>query len=111
MANSERVNVYIDGFNLYFAVEIMADAFQDRFDTALLVSADSDLTSPVATTLTLFPAKRVVAAFPPARSSEDLKRVASAYFTIGPGVFAKSVFPDAVHRADGFVLGRPPSWR
>jgi len=93
------------------AVEMMSDAFQDRFDTALLISADSDLTAPVATTLRLFPSKRVVAAFPPARSSEDLKRVVSAYFTIGHGPLAKSVFPEHVQRADGFVPKRPPSWR
>ena len=93
------------------AVEVMADAFQDRFDTALLISADSDLTAPVTTTLRLFPGKRVVAAFPPARSSEELKKVVSAYFTIGHGVFAKSLFPEQVQRTDGFVLTRPSSWR
>jgi hypothetical protein len=93
------------------AVEMMADAFQDRFDSALLISADSDLTAPIATTLRLFPLKRVVAAFPPARSSEDLKRVVSAHFTIGHGLLAKSVFPDGVVRADGFLLNRPASWR
>lgn len=93
------------------AVEMMADAFHDRFDTALLVSADSDLTAPVIATLRLFPGKRVVAAFPPARSSEDLKKCVSAYFTIGHGVLARSAFPDQVQRADEFVLSRPISWR
>lgn len=93
------------------AVEMMSDAFQDRLDAALLVSADSDLTAPVAKTLRLFPSKRVVAAFPPARSSDDLKRVVSAYFMIGHGVLAKSLFPDQIVRADGFVLSRPASWR
>jgi len=92
------------------AVEMMADAFQDRLDTALLVSADSDLTAPVATTVRLFPSKRIVAAFPPARSSEDLKRVVSGYFMIGHGVLARSLFPERVARADGFVLTRPASW-
>jgi uncharacterized LabA/DUF88 family protein len=93
------------------AVEMMADAFQNKFDTALLISADSDLTAPITTTLRLFPTKRVVAAFPPARSSEHLKRVASAYFTIGRGVLAKSLFPETIRRADGFLLHKPESWR
>jgi len=93
------------------AVEMMSDAFRDRLDTALLVSADSDLTAPVTTTLRLFPSKRIVAAFPPARSSEDLKRVVSGYFMIGHGVLARSLFPERVARADGFVLTRPASWR
>ena len=55
------------------AVELLTDAFQDQFDTALLVSADSDLTAPVAAVKRLFPTKRVVAAFPPNRSSKHLK--------------------------------------
>jgi|ERR1035437_2257323 uncharacterized LabA/DUF88 family protein len=93
------------------AVEMMADAFQNRFDTALLISADSDLTAPIATALRLFPSKRVAAAFPPARSSEDLKRVVSAHFTIGHGLLAKSIFSDSVVREDGFLLNRPASWR
>ena len=77
------------------AVEMMADAFQDRFDTAILISADSDLTAPIATTLRLFPSKRVVAAFPPARSSEDLKRVVSAHLTIGHGLLGRVSFRTA----------------
>lgn len=39
------------------AVELMADAFQDRFDLALLISADSDLVGPIDTVRNLFPAK------------------------------------------------------
>jgi uncharacterized LabA/DUF88 family protein len=38
------------------ALQMLADAFQNAFDTALLVSADSDLVGPVRTVQTLFPA-------------------------------------------------------
>ena len=31
------------------SVELMKDAFQDKFDTAFLISADSDLVSPIRT--------------------------------------------------------------
>src|ERR1039457_6521573 len=41
------------------AVELMQDAFQDRFDTALVISADSDLVGPVLAVQKLFPNKRV----------------------------------------------------
>ena len=30
------------------AVELLQDAFQDAFDTAILISADSDLIAPIA---------------------------------------------------------------
>jgi len=51
------------------AIALTSDAFRDQFDTALLVSGDSDLTGPVLQIKQLFPAKRIVVAFPPARSS------------------------------------------
>jgi uncharacterized LabA/DUF88 family protein len=47
------------------ATELLADAFQDEFDTALLVSADSDLVGPVQAIQQLFSRKRIVVAFPP----------------------------------------------
>jgi uncharacterized LabA/DUF88 family protein len=93
------------------SVELMQDAFQNIFDTALLVSADSDLVSPVSTVRRLFPSKRVVVAFPPARTSASLQKVASAWFPIGRAVIAKSLFPDEVHTAAGIVLTKPASWK
>jgi uncharacterized LabA/DUF88 family protein len=93
------------------SVELMADAFQDSFDTAILISADSDLTGPVSAVRRLFPTKRVVVAFPPQRYSVELARLASATFPIGRAQLAKSVFPPTVRKSDGFLLSCPPSWR
>lgn len=59
------------------AVEMLADAFQDAYDTALLISADSDLLAPIRKVKQLFSAKRVVVAFPPARFSFALKEAIS----------------------------------
>lgn len=92
------------------AVELMTDAFQDRFDTAFLISADSDLTGPVLAVQRLFPAKRIVVAFPPDRFSAELKNTAQASLVIGRGPIAHSQFPPQVARADGFLLNRPASW-
>ena len=93
------------------AVELMSDAFQNRLDMALLVSADSDLVGPVEAIRGLFPQKRVVIAFPPARYSSALKAVAHGYTRIARNVISKSVFPDKVVKRDGFVLARPLEWR
>jgi len=93
------------------AVEMLSDAFQDRFDTALLISADSDLVPPLQRIRKLFPKKRIVIVFPPHRSSKELKKVAHAYFTIGREVLAKSLLPSEVRKSDGFVLKRPESWK
>ena len=92
------------------SVELMADAFQDRFDTALLLSADSDLVGPIRALRDLFPAKRVIVAFPPERVSKALMHTARGHLHIGRDVFAKSQFPDAVAKPGGVVLRRPAEW-
>jgi hypothetical protein len=78
---------------------------------AMLISADSDLVGPVSAVRSLFPTKRVVAAFPPLRSSKALMKEASAYIHIGRDALARSVFPDALTKPDGYVLHRPAEWR
>jgi uncharacterized LabA/DUF88 family protein len=93
------------------AVEIMSDAYQDLFDVALVISADSDLTAPVLAVKNLFPDKRVVVAFPPQRHSAQLQLLAHGFLQIGRGSLAKSVFPDKVQKAAGFTLERPEEWK
>ncbi len=93
------------------SVEMMSDAFQDQFDVAFLVSADSDLVGPVKAVQRLFAHKRVVVAFPPARSSKALKQAAGAQIYVSRTTLAKSLFPDQVVKPDGYVLRCPPEWR
>ena len=92
------------------ATELLMDAFQNRFDVALLVSADSDLVPPVQAVLQSFPNKRVVVAFPLGRNSAQLRQAASASFTIGRKKYKDSQFPDEVVKPDGHVLHRPTHW-
>ncbi len=92
------------------SVELMKDAFQDRFDVAFLVSADSDLVSPVRTVRQLFPKKKVISIFPPGRFSSALKKVSTGVLHIGHVELSKSLFPEQVIK-DGVLLERPASWR
>ena len=78
------------------AVELLQDAFQDGFDTAILISADSDLIAPITAVKRLFPEKRIIVACPPGRFSKDLSRSASAFLTIGHGWIERSQFPPEV---------------
>lgn len=93
------------------AVEMLAHAFQDTFDTALLISADSDLTAPLSKIRTLFPDKRLILAFPPERFSFDLARLPHVNFTIGRAKFAQSQLPQEVVNSAGIHIQRPPEWR
>lgn len=93
------------------AVQLLADAFDNRFDTAILISGDSDLTTPVRKLRAQFPAKRLIVAFPPDRQSFELKKAANATFTIGEANLRQSQLPVQVQRADGFILQRPAHWK
>ncbi len=92
------------------AVSLVEDAFLDRFDTALLVSGDSDLCPPIDLVKRLFPKKRIIVGFPPDRVSNLLRRQAHATFPIGESKFRRSQFPDTVTTSSGFRLHRPANW-
>ena len=93
------------------ATRMLVDAHEDRFDTAILVSADSDLVSPVSEIRDRFPAKRVIAAMPPRRHSHDLAMAAHGHFQIGEQKIRKSQLPEAIPTDTNFVLRRPETWK
>ena len=92
------------------AVELLGDAQDDVFDTAIVVSGDGDLASPVRAVEERYQGKRVIVAFPPGRHSAGLRRAAAGYFTIGRDMCRDSQFPDRVIKAGGHVLVRPQGW-
>ena len=92
------------------AVQLLGDAQDDRFDTAIIISGDSDLTPPVSDLRRRYPEKNVIVAFPPRRTSKQLRKIATASLQIGRDKFHHSQFPDRVAKADGYVLERPREW-
>lgn len=93
------------------AAQMLADAYEDRFDTALIISGDSDLTTPIQQVRKRFPQKRLVAVFPPNRQSAQLKKAATGYLVIGEDKLRQNQLPDPVITATGFELQRPAHWR
>lgn len=53
------------------ATHLICDALEDRFDTAIIVSGDSDLSPAIEAVKRLKPGKRIVVAFPPNRYSKE----------------------------------------
>src|SRR3569832_908697 len=93
------------------AIQLLVDAFDDHYDTALLISGDSDLTTPIRRVRERFPHKRVVVAFPPGRHSAQLKRVANGNLIIGEDKLRQNQLPEEVPTARGHILRRPDHWR
>jgi uncharacterized LabA/DUF88 family protein len=93
------------------ATHLLCDAFEDRFDTALIISGDSDLTPPVEAILARFSTKKIIVVSPPERHSVRLAKAASASFQLGRKLLKDSQFPDEYKKPDGYVLKRPGTWK
>jgi len=93
------------------ATALVEDAARGAFETAMLVSADGDLCPAVFAVKRLRPDARVVAAFPPRRRSDELRRVVDGSFTIAERKLKGALLPDPVLATDGKRYPRPQRWR
>nr|PZN00012.1 MAG: NYN domain-containing protein [Actinomycetota bacterium] len=92
------------------AVELVSDAAQHRMDSALLISADSDLAPAVRAARAANPALFVVAAFPPNRYSAELEKLMPASFHIGRSKITGAQLPEIVTASGGRTHSRPAKW-
>lgn len=93
------------------ATQMLIGAYQDQYDTAMLISGDSDLVPPIRMIHSLFQNKRVFVAFPPKRHSKSIALVAKGSMVIGRRNLMASQFDEEVTKTDGFVLRKPLTWR
>lgn len=81
------------------AVSLIRDALNDLYDTAILITADSDLVPAVEAVKKLKPEKRLVVAFPPSRYSKELEDTTnSTSLHIWESQLRKSRFPSVISR-------------
>ena len=92
------------------AVRLLEDAYDDQFDVALVISADSDLAPPIEAVRRRFQDKTLLVAAPPKRWSSELKRVAHAAVKISPAVIRRNRLPDPVITSNGQQLRAPAGW-
>jgi uncharacterized LabA/DUF88 family protein len=94
------------------AVSLVADSATAASDIALIVSADSDLCPAIRTARSLNPRRGMIAAFPPRRSSFEIRSLIPGAFTIAAADLRNSLLPEAVSdAATGRVYKRPSRWR
>ena len=92
------------------AIAMLTDAVRDMYDTALLVSADSDLRPVVAAVKHLGTGKRIIAAFPPRRRSRDLAQAVDGYISVDHATVRNSQLPPEIFAKGGVRLIRPAYW-
>lgn len=92
------------------ASHMVADAYEDRYDAALLVGADGDM-APPAQMVSDMSGRRIVVAFPPRRQSRELENIAGAVTFISEYALRRAQLPDRVtSKTPGIVLRRPAEW-
>lgn len=87
-------------------VHLMSDALKNRFDRALIISADTDLNSAVALARAEAPGKRIALVAPPGR----MGRNSAALFEVTKGKVRKSLLPAQVELDDGRTIIRPSEY-
>ncbi len=92
------------------AASIVRDAARGSLDTAIVVSADGDLLPALRAAKEMQPTMAVVAAFPPKRRSDELRRFATTSFTISRTKLRDAQFPEAVTGTKRTVC-RPQHWQ
>lgn len=92
------------------AVALMEDAFNDKYDTAFLITGDSDLVPAIKSVHSLFMQKRVFVAFPPNRFNISVKNQSKGCMIIGRKKLKDAQFSDTVIKKDGFILEKPGVW-
>ena len=94
------------------AVSIVADAAAAASDIALIISADSDLCPAIRTARSLNARRGMIVAFPPRRSSFEIRSLIRGAFTIAAADLRNSLLPDTVRDPDtGRIYSRPGKWR
>ena len=92
------------------ATDLLVDAFFDKFGTAIVVSGDSDLKSPVQSVGDLFGDKNVIVAMPPGRWSVELASSCFKYLMIEERLFRQSQLPEQLRRRDDYAIKKPSLW-
>lgn len=92
------------------ALHLLNEAYKDTYDTALVVSRDSDLKPAIAMVRKEFPDKDVIVVAPPHLGhSVDLLGVASGKKKITKSQIERSLLPALVEGVDGKVVARRPA--
>lgn len=91
------------------AVSLVADTALQLMDTALIISADSDLVPAVKAARGLSEDLFIAAAFPPRRNSAELKRILPSSFRIGDNKIRQNQLQESFS-LKGHLFQRPQKW-
>jgi len=92
------------------AIHLFRLAIEDQYDTAMIISGDSDLIPSIAAVRSTFPTKKLVVIIPFGRRAEELKQVCDRYMKIKLKHLDQSMFEEEIDLGNGQKLSRPSTW-
>lgn len=98
--------------DVHLALQILADAEDDKFDRAAILSADSDLVPVVRMVKARHSAKKIMVCAPPGRYARgrNLEEVADQYIEIRPAKLKQCLFGAQTDDDEGNVIERPAEY-
>ena len=93
------------------AITLFELACKDKFDTANIISADSDLFPVIKLVKKYFSRKKVNVIFPKRRYSESLRQIADVRINIKEHHIKSSLFDNQITVAKNVVLQCPDEWK
>ncbi|MDP8216117.1 MAG: NYN domain-containing protein [Candidatus Kaelpia imicola] len=92
------------------AITLFQKAIDDKFDKAIIISADSDLIPAIEAVKGMFLAKEIKLLIPITRRAEALKIAVDNYSKIKTKHLASCQFDDSIILSSGKVITRPAEW-
>jgi uncharacterized LabA/DUF88 family protein len=92
------------------AIKLLILAFENRYDTAYIISGDSDLIPSIHTVQNNFPNKKICIITPIGRSSIELKQIADMHMKIKEKHLITSLFPKEIVFQNGEKIICPSTW-
>lgn len=92
------------------AIQLFRNAVMNNYDTALIMTGDSDLIPAIRSVKELFPEKTIGVIIPIARGSKYLKKETDFYMKMTEKHLSSSQFPDKVELPDGRIIQKPEKW-
>ena len=92
------------------AIKLFQLSINDVYDTAIIVSGDSDLLPAINAVKKTFPAKLIGVVIPQGRQAEALKHATDFHIRLKEHHLSTCQFPGVINVGDGRQLKEPVSW-
>jgi uncharacterized LabA/DUF88 family protein len=96
--------------DVYLSDEMIADAFTDKYDIALLITGDTDQVPTLETIKRHYPTKKIIAVFPPLRTNDKLGAISDRVIHITEPILKDSLLPLELKNEFGSIIQCPPQY-